>query len=548
MRVKRWLAVLLCVVLAAVMLPVWSAAADTLTVAELKVKYPHGAYWNHTKGGNEDYTWNPCTHHTGNCTYNGSCGCNSYKNVAIQCMGFAYQVAELAYGGNPRGEWPTNYNASALNTLKAGDIVRYNYNGHSIFILGVEGETVTYVDANGDGHCKIQWDRTTTKAKIKSSFTYVKSAPYTLPQEPVSGMTMTADKTAVTVGQTVTVTLRYEGGGKTIGSLMGTLQYDRAVFTFDGAVGTDVEVNDVDGTIRYVYCASQVQAPEAVEITFTFTAIGGGAGGFTANTEEFVSDGDYVSLGTPTGQVTATVAVPTLSVTYHGNGGTIDNAVVAYTYRVLSDNGINMRKDAGTSHGKVSALPYNTAFTVKVGDTKKADGYTWGKTTYNGKTGWVVISDFVEKTGEVLGGEWLLSNGVVCRADGKALIQTFDYGAPMTALCAPEEVGLYKTGHRFMGWNTAADGSGVTFKEGMTPADLCADGAKAVVLYAVWLAPIRGDANGDGELNNRDLVLLQQHLNGWDVTVFPEADANQDGEMNNRDLVLLQQILNGWNV
>ena len=121
---KRWLAVLLCVVLAMAILPLWSAAADTLSVAELREKYPHGAYWNHTKGGSEDYTWSPCTHHTGNCTYNGSCGCNTYKNVAIQCMGFAYQLAELAYGGNPRGEWPTDYNSSALNTLKAGDIVQ----------------------------------------------------------------------------------------------------------------------------------------------------------------------------------------------------------------------------------------------------------------------------------------------------------------------------------------------------------------------------------------------------------------------------------------
>ena len=201
------------------------------------------------------------------------------------------------------------YNSSALNTLKAGDIVRYSNNGHSIFILGVEGDTVTFVDANGDGRCQIYWDRTTTKAQLKSTFTYVNSAPYALPAEPASGMSLTAAKASVTMGQTVTVTLRYEGGGKTIGALMGTLKYDTAAFAFDSHVGTDVEVNDVDGSIRYVYCASQAQAPEAVEMAFTFTAVGGGKSTFVATTEEFVSDGDYVSLGTPTEQVAVTVVV-----------------------------------------------------------------------------------------------------------------------------------------------------------------------------------------------------------------------------------------------
>lgn len=160
----------------------------------------------------------------------------------------------------------------------------------------------------------------------------------------------------------------------------------------------------------------------------------------------------------------------------------------------------------------------------------------------------MVISDFVEKTGDVMGGEWLLTDDQVCRADGTALTHTFAYGEPMETLCAPEDIGLYRTGHRFVGWNTAADGSGIAWQAGMKPEDLCADGANTVTLYAVWIAPVRGDVNGDGETNNRDLALLQQYLNGWDVAVSPEADVNGDGETNNRDLALLQQILNGWDV
>ena len=58
--------------------------------------------------------------------------------------------------------------------------------------------------------------------------------------------------------------------------------------------------------------------------------------------------------------------------------------------------------------------------------------------------------------------------------------------------------------------------------------------------------PIRGDVDGDGRLNNRDLALMQRHLGGWDVAVTAEADMDGNGAVNNRDLGLLQRKLNGW--
>ena len=58
-----------------------------------------------------------------------------------------------------------------------------------------------------------------------------------------------------------------------------------------------------------------------------------------------------------------------------------------------------------------------------------------------------------------------------------------------------------------------------------------------------------GDINGDGKVNVRDLGLLQQSINGWEVTIITAAaDVNGDGKINVRDLGMLQQFLNGWDV
>lgn len=62
-------------------------------------------------------------------------------------------------------------------------------------------------------------------------------------------------------------------------------------------------------------------------------------------------------------------------------------------YRITSDNGVNMRKGAGTSYKIVSAIPCGESVTVT--KTKTAGGYTWGYTTYLEKSGWFV-TDFAE--------------------------------------------------------------------------------------------------------------------------------------------------------
>lgn len=60
---------------------------------------------------------------------------------------------------------------------------------------------------------------------------------------------------------------------------------------------------------------------------------------------------------------------------------------------------------------------------------------------------------------------------------------------------------------------------------------------------------VYGDLDGNGKINNRDLGLLQKHLNGSSVEIDEEAaDVYYDGKLNNRDLGILQKFLNGSDV
>lgn len=192
-----------------------ASAATGLTLSDLQSKYPQGKYWN--GGDANSYTSSPCNHHGSGCSYSGSCGCNTFKGHAIQCMGFAYQLAYIVYGGDPYVDRTANRNSSALSTLKAGDIVRYKNDGHSIFVTNVNGDIVTYADCNSDGHCIIRWNQTISKSTLKSTFTYVDPAPYEWKTEVIhthsySNLYFEAAHPHRTYGQCSCGATQYDGG------------------------------------------------------------------------------------------------------------------------------------------------------------------------------------------------------------------------------------------------------------------------------------------------------------------------------------------------
>ena len=55
---------------------------------------------------------------------------------------------------------------------------------------------------------------------------------------------------------------------------------------------------------------------------------------------------------------------------------------------------------------------------------------------------------------------------------------------------------------------------------------------------------IKGDVDGNGRINMKDLAELQRYVNGWGNTiVFDAADLDNSGTINMRDVAALQRLI-----
>ena len=158
-------------------LPVMAAG---LTLSQLMAKFPSGKYWN---GGNPDkYTTTPCKH----VQAGEKCANPNMFDGCSQCHGFAQKLFFDAYGSHAN-DTKMVYD---LNSLKAGDVVRYYYKTweHTIFVTNVSGNTITYAECNGENGltCDIRWGQTASKSSI--NLHYVWSAPFALgtTQKPIN--------------------------------------------------------------------------------------------------------------------------------------------------------------------------------------------------------------------------------------------------------------------------------------------------------------------------------------------------------------------------
>ncbi len=140
-------------------------------ITELQTKFPHGKYWNHvgmSTDNSDGYTDKPCELHgiknihilgTDGCTCNHFTGGGGHL-MASQCMGFANKLAYDMFGETT---W-TQINsptATQIADIRVGDIMRLDYNSHSVFVIARTGNKVMVGEANYNypSNCQISWGR-----------------------------------------------------------------------------------------------------------------------------------------------------------------------------------------------------------------------------------------------------------------------------------------------------------------------------------------------------------------------------------------------------
>ncbi len=158
-----------------------------LTISQLRAKYPAGKYWNHADNPGKEKEYNnadgwteiPCPENHTELIDTELQTCNTYYSQntrGAQCYGYADQLGYDATGTDPE-TWEKRTDSGVLYSLKAGDIVRYLDDMHSIFVIDVSGEDVYYTECNESATCVIRWDSHTTKGEISETFTYVRVCP-----------------------------------------------------------------------------------------------------------------------------------------------------------------------------------------------------------------------------------------------------------------------------------------------------------------------------------------------------------------------------------
>ena len=186
-------------------------------------------------------------------------------------------------------------------------------------------------------------------------------------------MTASADKSSVTVNNTVTITVKYDGGGAPIGGLRSRITYNADAFEYVSCSG--IEASGGSGTLQLVWYATGATAPTSVNYTVVFKAKSAGAGNFAIATTEFVDDNTYASLGSPSKTLSVAATNPTLSgnanlKSLKPSAGTLTPAfnanTTAYSIKVpYTTTSLSLSAVAAQSGAKVSVDGSNS---LKVGN------------------------------------------------------------------------------------------------------------------------------------------------------------------------------------
>lgn len=103
---------------------------------------------------------------------------NSYQfkgdgTIGYGCAGFAYLLSDAAFGSAPVKQH------TDFDNIRIGDIIRMNYDTHSVVVLGFDGDDIVIAEGNmhlnGSSQGVVNWGRTISLDEVKETGTYVQT-------------------------------------------------------------------------------------------------------------------------------------------------------------------------------------------------------------------------------------------------------------------------------------------------------------------------------------------------------------------------------------
>lgn len=116
----------------------------------LEDEYPTGSSWTNANS----YAW--------------SCGWS-----AAGCMGFAHMISDAAFGNADFRTIENDGSGNMYDKIKVGDVVRTDYNSHSVIVLEKHSDCIVVAEGNWGG--QVLWGRTISKEKINSDCAYIET-------------------------------------------------------------------------------------------------------------------------------------------------------------------------------------------------------------------------------------------------------------------------------------------------------------------------------------------------------------------------------------
>lgn len=116
----------------------------------LEDEYPTGTSWTNANS----YAW--------------SCGWS-----ASGCMGFAHMISDAAFGNADFRTIENDGSGNMYDKIKVGDVVRTDYNSHSVIVLEKNRDYIVVAEGNWGG--QVVWGRTISKEKINSDCAYIET-------------------------------------------------------------------------------------------------------------------------------------------------------------------------------------------------------------------------------------------------------------------------------------------------------------------------------------------------------------------------------------